>query len=95
MPAYVIVEISIKDKEEYEAYKQLAPVSITAYGGRYIVRGGYTESLEGDWLPERMAVLEFPTLERAREWWDSEMYAGAKAIRQGSAQTKMIVIEGL
>ncbi len=68
MPAYVIVEISIHDLQEYEAYKKLTPATIAAYDGRFVVRGGQTETLEGDWKPERIVVLEFPTVERAKEW---------------------------
>jgi uncharacterized protein (DUF1330 family) len=95
MPAYIIVELSVIDKEGYEEYKKSAPSSISSYGGKYIIRGGQTENLEGDWQPERIAVLEFPTSERAREWWNSEMYSRAKSIRQRTAKTKMILVEGV
>jgi uncharacterized protein (DUF1330 family) len=95
MPAYVLVDITVKDAETYERYKQLAPPTIAAYGGRYLVRGGATEALEGTWTPTRIAVLEFPTVERAREWWNSPEYAPAKAMRQASAQTDMLLVEGL
>ena len=95
MPAYVIVDVKINNHEDYEEYKKLTPASITAYDGKFIVRGGKTETLEGDWNPERIVVLEFPTVERAKEWWPSEMYAPAKQIRQRTASTQMIVVEGL
>ena len=95
MPAYVIVDVKISNHEDYEEYKKLTPASITAYDGKFIVRGGKTETLEGDWDPERIVVLEFPTVERAKEWWASEMYAPAKQIRQRTASTQMIVVEGL
>jgi uncharacterized protein (DUF1330 family) len=91
MPAYVIVDVKINNHEDYEEYKKLTPASITAYDGKFIVRGGKTETLEGDWDPERIVVLEFPTVERAKEWWASEMYAPAKQIRQRTASTQMIV----
>ena len=94
MAAYVIVDVTINDPQDYEEYKKLTPSSITAYGGKFIVRGGKTETLEGAWSPERIVVLEFPTIERAKEWWDSAMYTPAKEIRQRSATTKMIVVEG-
>jgi uncharacterized protein (DUF1330 family) len=61
---------------------------------KFIVRGAKTESLEGDWNPERIVVLEFPSVERVKEWWSSEEYAPAKAIRQRAARTKMLVVEG-
>jgi uncharacterized protein (DUF1330 family) len=95
MPAYVIVDIKITDPEEYEEYKKLTPSSITAFDGKFIVRGGKTEDLEGDWQPERIVILEFPTVERARQWWNSSEYAPAKNIRQKSATTKMIIVEGV
>ena len=94
MPAYVIVEVTVNNPVEYEDYKKLTPASITAYGGKFIVRGGKSETLEGDWQPQRIVVLEFPTVERAKEWWHSPEYAPAKDIRQRTARTKMIVVEG-
>ena len=95
MAAYVLVEISIDDPDVYEAYKKLTPAAIAAYDGRFVVRGGKTESLEGDWQPDRIVVLEFPSVERAKEWWASDAYAKAKALRQQSAKTKMLVVEGV
>ena len=95
MAAYVIVEISIHDHKEYEEYKKLTPAAVAAYDGRFVVRGGQTETLEGTWQPERIVVLEFPTVERAKEWWNSEIYAEAKKIRQRAAETKMILIQGV
>ncbi len=95
MPAFVIVEIEVRDLEAYDNYRRLVPTSIEAYGGRFIARGGATESLEGDWVPERIVVLEFPSLERARQWWASPEYRDAKAIRMRAARTRMIAIEGV
>ncbi|MBD0298336.1 MAG: DUF1330 domain-containing protein [Flavisolibacter sp.] len=94
MPAFVIVDVQIDEPEEYEEYKKLTPASIAAYEGKFIVRGGKTETLEGSWQPQRMVVLQFPSVERAKEWWHSTEYAAAKAIRQRTAHTKMIVVEG-
>ena len=94
MPAYVVVEIEIYDQELYEEYKKMTPVTIEAYGGKFVVRGGRTEHLEGDWNPERIVVLEFPSVERAREWWESEAYTRARLVRQRAAETKMIILEG-
>ena len=95
MPAFVIVEIEVSDPEAYETYKRLVPASVDAYGGRFIARGGATESLEGGWAPERIVVLEFPSLERARQWWGSPEYSDAKAIRMRAARTRMIATEGV
>ena len=94
MPAYVIVEVEINNPDEYEEYKKLTPAAIAAHGGRFVVRGAKTEALEGDWKPQRIVILEFASVEKAKQWWSSEEYAPAKAIRQRSAKTKMLVVEG-
>lgn len=95
MPAYLIVQITIHDHDTYERYKALAPPAIAAYGGRYLVRGGKTDVLEGSWNPPRFVVLEFPSMERARAWWSSPEYAAAKALRQACADTEMLLVDGL
>ena len=95
MAAYIIVEVKINDPVQYEEYRKLTPISLAAYQGKFIVRGGKTETLEGDWDPQRMVVLEFPNTELAKKWWSSEAYAPAKALRQRTAETKMILVEGL
>lgn len=95
MPAYIVVEIDIHDAETYATYRELAPPSIEAYGGRYIVRGGATETLEGTWSPARFVILEFPDAQRARAWWESPEYAEAKALRMESATTQMILVDGI
>jgi uncharacterized protein (DUF1330 family) len=95
MPAYIIVDVSITDHEDYEEYKKLTPATIAAYDGKFIVRGGQAETLEGDWQTGRVVVLEFPTVERAKEWWASDVYTKAKAIRHRAAKTKMIVVQGV
>ena len=94
MSAYVIVQIDITDPATYARYRVLAPPSIALYGGRYLVRGGASRVLEGSWQPSRLVVLEFPDRERAQAWWDSPEYAAAKALRQQSATTEMLLIEG-
>jgi len=95
MSAYVIVEVEVRDPQRYEAYKRMAEQSIAAYGGRYIARGGACETLEGDWRPKRIVVLEFESLERARVWWASPEYAEGKALRQATATSRMIAVAGL
>jgi uncharacterized protein (DUF1330 family) len=95
MPAYIIVDVTITDPQEYEDYKKLTPASLAAYDGRFVVRGGAAETLEGDWQPGRIVVLEFPTAEQAKKWWDSPEYNPAKAIRQRAAKTRMILVEGV
>ena len=95
MPAYVIVNVEVSDPTQYEVYKQMAPGSIEAYGGRYLVRGGPIDVLEGRWTPRRVVVLEFPTKRKAHEWWNSTEYSDAKALRHSCAYTEMVVVEGL
>ena len=95
MPAYVIVEIRVTDPAKFEEYKKLVPPTIAAFGGKYLARGRRAEMLEGGWDPERVVILEFPTLERAREWWASEAYRRPKEMRQLSATTRMIVVESV
>lgn len=95
MAAYVIVDIEVTDSAIYEEYKKLAPAAIAAYGGKYLARGGKTEPLEGSWPMERLVILEFESVERAKEWWNSPEYARAKQMRHQSARSKMIVIEGV
>ncbi|MCO4293190.1 DUF1330 domain-containing protein [Solitalea sp. MAHUQ-68] len=94
MAGYIIVDVDIKDPDSYKEYVQLTPQTIAAYDGRFVVRGGPVELLEGEWPYGRIVVLEFPTVERAKEWWSSVEYAPAKDIRQRSAITKMILVDG-
>jgi uncharacterized protein (DUF1330 family) len=95
MSGYVIVDIDIKDPERYQEYIRVAPASIALYGGRYIVRGGRTEVFEGDWVPKRLVILEFESVERARQWIDSPEYAPARAIRLEAADADMVAVEGI
>lgn len=95
MAAYVIVDVNVTDPDRYEEYKKLAHPTVVGYGGRYVVRGGAAETLEGNSVPGRVVVLEFPTRERAKEWWNSAEYTPAKEIRQASATTEMILVDGI
>jgi uncharacterized protein (DUF1330 family) len=95
MAAYVIVELRVTDRAVFEEYKKLVPPTLAAFGGKYVARGGRVETLEGGWDPERIVILEFPTLERAKEWWASEAYRLPKQMRQASAATRMVVVESV
>jgi uncharacterized protein (DUF1330 family) len=94
MPAYIVLDVVVRDPVAYEGYKQLAGPTVAAYGGRYLVRGGASTALEGSWKPSRLVILEFPSEEQARAWWTSPEYGPAKAIRQGCADTEMLLVEG-
>lgn len=95
MPAYVICDITVQDADGYSKYKELAPASIAAYDGKYLARGARTEVLEGDWSPARLVILEFPSVERAKQWLDSVEYSPARDLRHKYARTNMVVTEGL
>jgi uncharacterized protein (DUF1330 family) len=95
MAAYVVSEIEVLDKGRYENYKQMVQPTLAPYGGRFLVRGGEVETLEGDWLPLRCVILEFPSVAQAKAWWASAEYAEAKALRQATARTQMIVVAGV
>jgi uncharacterized protein (DUF1330 family) len=94
MPAYVLVEIDVHDPQGYEEYKRIVPPIVARYGGRYLARGGRTLTLEGDWHPTRLVVLEFDSLEQAQTWWSSPEYEPVRRIRQRCARSRMIVVEG-
>ena len=95
MSAYVIAEVEVTDPETFEEYRKLVPPTIEAFGGHYVVRGGAIGSLEGGWQPKRMVVIEFDDAERAKAWHDSELYAPARALREASTNTRMIVVDGV
>jgi uncharacterized protein (DUF1330 family) len=95
MAAYIVVEVDVRDAARYEDYKRLVPPTLAQYGGRFVVRGGAAETLEGDWSPGRIVIVEFPSVEQARAWWDSAEYAPAKELRQATAHTQMILVEGV
>jgi len=95
MPAYVIADIEVTDAAAYEEYKKATPGSLAPYGGRFLVRGGAVEVLEGNWSPRRLILLEFENIERARAWWNSEEYRAAKALRHASSRGSLILVEGM
>ena len=92
MPAYVIAMVDVKDPVRYEDYRRLVLPTITAYGGRFVARGGRTELLEGNLPAGRLVIVEFPSVERAQEWWASPEYSEAKALRQATSEGTLIVI---
>lgn len=95
MAAYVIYQGEIVDPERYDEYKTKAAASIAAAGGRYIVRGGSVEVLEGDSPAGRTVVLEFPTMKAAIDWYQSDEYTEARTIREGAAMARMYVVDGI
>ncbi len=95
MAAYVIAQVDINDPERYVAYTQMVPAIVAQYGGAFIARAGAAEVLEGDkQLPQRLVIIEFPSMERAKAWWASEEYRDAKALRQATSNGTLFLIEG-
>lgn len=95
MPAYVIAEIEITDPVAYEEYRRRVNEVNAKFGGRFIVRGGRIESVEGDWSPKRLAIVEFPSMEQALKWYRSDDLAPLIALRQRAARSKFIIVEGI
>jgi uncharacterized protein (DUF1330 family) len=95
MSAYVIVDMDVTNPSAYDEYRKLAPPTVAAYGGRYLARGGRTETWEGQWIPNRLVILEFESVERAKQWLDSPEYTAIKHVRHEAATTNMVVIEGV
>ena len=95
MSAYVIVDIQVTDPEGYEDYKRLAAATVTAYGGKYLARGGKTEVLEGNWTPNRLVILEFESAVQVITWLESPEYHAPRQMRHRTATTNMIVVEGV
>ena len=95
MAAYFIVDVDVKNAEAYASYKHSATASIAQYGGRYLVRGGPHEVLEGEWHPTRLVVLEFPSVDAAKRWYTSPEYADVKPIRLEHAVSDMVLVDGV
>jgi uncharacterized protein (DUF1330 family) len=89
------VEIEITDPIGYEEYKKVAGATVEKYGGKYIVRGGKCETLEGDWKPKRIVLLQFENVDRAKAWLNSPEYTEPRKMRHRTAKTRMILVEGL
>lgn len=94
MAAYVIANVNVQDAALFEEYRKQVPETIARHGGKYLVRGGKHQALEGAWQPSRLVVLEFPSLEQARRWYDSEDYREPKALRLKSALSDVVLVEG-
>jgi uncharacterized protein (DUF1330 family) len=95
MSAYVISEVDVRDAAGFEAYRTIAAKTIARYGGRYLVRGGAASTVEGGPPPKTIIVVEFPTMERLREWYVSPEYAEALKVRQTALDRRLIFVEGV
>lgn len=95
MAAYVIAEVEVVDPAGYDEYRKGVPATIAAYGGKFLVRGGAVDAREGGWAPQRIVVLEFESVARARAWYESPEYRPLLAVRERAAKSKLIIVDGL
>jgi uncharacterized protein (DUF1330 family) len=95
MAAYVIVDIDVHDAPGLEEYRRQVPATVAKYGGRFVVRGGSFQTLEGDWQPKRLVVLEFPSTEQAKRWYSSEEYRPLLAMRLKASTSNIVLVDGV
>jgi uncharacterized protein (DUF1330 family) len=95
MPAYVLAEIEVTNPEGYKEYTAVVPATIAQYGGKFLVRGGSIEVLEGDWPARRRVLLEFPSVEAAKRWWDSPEYEKPMAMRRANSNGRLLLLDGV
>ena len=95
MAAYFIVDNEVTDPAGFEEYRQQVPGTVEKYGGKFLVRGGQMQTLEGDWKPKRIVVTEFLSIEHARRWYDSEKYRPLKELRLRTARGSVVLVEGV
>jgi uncharacterized protein (DUF1330 family) len=95
MPAYVIADVEVTDPAGFEEYRKQVPATVAKHGGRFLARGGALETVEGDWQPKRLVVLEFPSLQQAKRWYDSPEYKDPKALRLRTSKSKILLVEGV
>jgi uncharacterized protein (DUF1330 family) len=95
MAAYLVADIDVTKPEQFEEYKKLAPAAIANYGGRYLIRGGAYEAIEGDWKPQRLTVVEFESMDKAKAFYNSPEYQLAIKARKGAANFKALLVQGV
>lgn len=95
MAAYIIADVRVIDPTAYEEYRRQVGATLEQYGGRFLVRGGAAEQLEGGWEPQRIVVLEFESSEQARAWHSSPEYAPLRRLRQSVSEGRFILVEGV
>jgi uncharacterized protein (DUF1330 family) len=94
MAAYLIGEIEVTDQAKYDDYRKQVGATVEKHGGRFIVRGGKVEPLEGGWAPKRLVVLEFPSMQKLLGWYRSSEYAPLIKLRQAGSRGKLVAVEG-
>jgi uncharacterized protein (DUF1330 family) len=89
----MVADIDVTDAARYDEYRRLSGAAVAKYGGRFLVRGGKAHPLEGDWMPPRFVVIEFPTIDAARRWYDSPEYRKARQARDGAARFRSFLVD--
>jgi len=95
MPAYVIADIEVHDPDAYKEYASRVQATLDPFEGRFLVRGGPSETLEGGWQPQRVVVLQFPSADHARSWHESPDYVKLTKIRHSASTGSLILAEGV
>lgn len=95
MPAYIIADVTTTDQATMDEYRKQVPATVAKYGGRFLVRGGAHETVEGTWKPNRLVIIEFPSLARAKEWYDCAEYKGPKDLRINAGRTNLVMVDGV
>ena len=95
MPAYMMADVQVHDAETFVAYSAQVPPTLEPFGGRFLVRGGATEVIEGEWQPHRTVVIEFPDIDALKAWHASDAYQAILGIRLRSATTSVVAVEGV
>ena len=93
--AYILANVDVKNPQQYEEYKRLSTIAMKAHGAEVCIRGGKAQVLEGDWSPDRLVLLKFPSVEQARTFYDSVEYGAARKAREGIAVMRMVLAEGV
>ena len=94
MPAYLIADVNVTDQDTYQTYSTQVPPIVHQYGGRFLVRGGKTEVVEGDWQPSRLVVLQFDDVAAARRFYDSKEYQAIIGFRHRASTSRLVLVEG-
>ena len=95
MAAYVIADVEVTDPAHYETYRKQVLATIEQYGGRFLVRGGAVERIEGPWAPNRVVILEFPSREQALRWYRSPEYTPLAQLRQSASNSNLVIVDGV
>lgn len=95
MAGYAIIHNAVTDESLYAEFREQAAATIAKYGGKYLVRGGAAEAVDGDWVPDRVVVIEFASVAQAKAWFNSPEFAEAKQIRNRCADAIVVIVEGV